>query len=144
MADLADELVTYLKTISAITTLVGSGTAARIYKDSEAKQGVSLPYIVFEVFEGASQEDLGGISGMATNRIQLDCYAATSGGAYTLAEAVRLAPLQMYRGQMNTTNVSNVTSNGGYERGIDRPTRGGNQRRYWISRDYIFTYSEPT
>lgn len=142
MADIASELKTYLKSISAITDLVGTGTAARIYTH-RAKQGVALPYIVFEVFEGTSLENLTEIDGMATNRIQVDAYAATSDGVYTLAEAIRLAPLQMYRGTMNSTFVHNVTSNGGYERGFDPPTKGGNQRRYWISRDYIITYREP-
>lgn len=143
MADIAEELKTYLKTKTAITSLIGSGTAARIYTH-EAKQAVAVPFIVFEVYEGTSNEHLTGISGIASNRIQIDAYAATSSGAYALAEAIRLAPLQMFRGTMNTTFVNDVSSNGGYRRGYDRATQGGNQRRYWVSRDYIVTYIEPT
>ena len=141
MPEIAEELKTYLKTKPIITALVGAGTASRIYTH-RSKQGVSLPYIVFEVFEGSSAEWINGISGIATNRIQIDCIAATAAAAYTLAEAVRLAPLQMYRGTMGSTFVNGVTSNGGYEKGFDTPTTGGNQRRYWVSRDYIFTYAE--
>jgi len=141
MGDIAAELKTYLKTISGVTTLVGAGTAARIYH-SRAKQGVSLPFIVYEVFAGSSAEYLNGIAGVATNRIEVVCYAATSTGAYSLAEAVRLAPLQMFRGTMGSTAVLATTANGGYERGIDLPEPGGNQRRYWITRDYILTYAE--
>jgi hypothetical protein len=143
MADIAEELKTYLKSISAVTDLVGAGTAARIYTH-RAKQGVTLPYIVFQVYEGQSYEHLTGITGVAMNRVEVNCYAATSSAAYTLAEAVRLAPLQMFRGMMNSTFVHNVTSDGGYERDFDPPDRGGNQRRYFVSRDYLITYEEPT
>lgn len=140
MGDIALDLKTYLKSTTAVTDLVGAGTAARVYED-EAKQGVVLPYICFEIFEGASHEHLIGISGLNENRIQIDCYAGTSIEAYALAEAVRLAPLQMYRGAMGSSYVR-VTSNGGYERGRDRPVAGAIQKRYWISRDYMFFVDE--
>lgn len=143
MADIADELKTYLKTITNITNLIGVGTAARIYPTRPAKP-VALPYIVFEVFEGSSAEHLDGISGIAKNRIQLDAYAATSGAAHALAEKIRLAPLQMYRGLMGSTFVNNTSSNGGYRRGSVPPVKGGHKLEYWVSRDYMITYSEPT
>ena len=142
MIDIVEDLKTYLKTITAVTDLVAAGTAARIYTH-ESKQGVALPYVILEVFEGSSEEHLNDISGIASNRIQVDAYGATSSAALTLAEAIRLAPLQMYRGLFGTTFITDVTSNGGYRRGRDQPTTGGNQRRYWVSRDYIFRYHEP-
>lgn len=142
MADIAADLITYLKTISAVTTLVGAGTSARIYSHA-SKQGVALPYIVFEVYEGTSSEHLGGISGLASNRIEIWTYESTSAKAYTLAEAVRLAPLQMLNhSTVGSTYVHGVNSNGSYRRGFDPPVKGSNQKRYWISRDYIFHYTE--
>lgn len=141
MADIAAEFKTYLKSISTITALVGATTASRIYEVT-AKQGESMPYIVYETFADNSEEHLGGISGLATERIQVDCYAATSAGAYALAEVVRLAPLQMFRGTMGSTFVNGVTSPGGYRRGQTPPVKGGAQRRYWISRDYLITFVE--
>lgn len=143
MADIADELITYLKTIKDVTDLVGSGVHARIYR-YEAKQGVQLPYIIIETFEGTSAKHLNGITGIATNRAQVDCYGANTKKAYALAEAVRLAPLQEYRGMMGDTFVNNVNSEGSYEFGRDKPTQGGNRNRYWVSRDYILTYQEAT
>ena len=143
MPDILSDLRTYLKTKSAITSLVGSGDAARIYFH-DAKEGATLPFIILEIFEGESNEHLTGISGICSNRVQVDCYGVTAAAAYTLAEAVRLAPLQMYRGNMDTSKVNNVTSNVSYRRGFDPPVTGSAQKRYWVSRDYVITYTEAT
>lgn len=142
MSDIAADLITYLKSKTGVTDLVGSGTAARIYVE-DPKQGASLPYIVIEVFAGKTEQHLGGISGLATNRVQVDAYDSTQAKAYTLAEAIRLAPLAGYRGDLDATLTREV-GQGSYEYGRDRPTRGGNQRRHWVSRDYIFTHDEAT
>ena len=140
--DIATDLRTYLKTVSGITDLVGTGTGARVYEE-DPKQAASLPYVVFEVFEGSTESHLGGIAGVARNRIQIDAYATTAAGAFALAEQIKFA-VAAYRGLMGTTFVHDESGNGSYERGHDRPTTGGNQRRYWISRDYILTYQEAT
>lgn len=143
MPDILSDLRTYLKTKSAITNLVGTGDAARIYFH-DAKEGATLPFIILEIFEGESNEHLTGISGICSNRVQVDCYGVTAAAAYSLAEAVRLAPLQMYRGNMDTSKVCNVTSNVSYQRGFDPPVTGSAQKRYWVSRDYAITYTEAT
>lgn len=143
MPDILADLRTYLKTKTAITSLVGTGDAARIYIH-DAKEGATLPFIILEIFEGSSEEHLAAITGIASNRIQVDCYGVTSTAAYNLAEAVRLAPLQMFRGTMATSSVLNVTSNVSYRRGWDPPVTGSAQKRYWVSRDYIITYTEAT
>lgn len=141
MASLEANLITYLKTIGAVTSLVGSGDDCRIYIDA-AKQGVALPYIVITSFEGGSYEHLNGISGVGRTRLQIDCYASTPDGAKTLAEAVRLAPLQMYRGAMGSGWVNGVTSPDGYRSGRELPATGGNEYKYWVSRDYVANYQE--
>lgn len=133
--------MTYLKNNARITALIGAGAAARIYTD-DAKQGVALPYITMEIFSSRSEEWLEGISGLATNRIEINCYAATYEKAYELAEEVRLAPLQHYKGRMGATWVDSVTAFDGYETLIDRPTAGANQRRYRVLRDFMVTYEE--
>jgi hypothetical protein len=142
MPDICDELRTWMKTKTAITDIVGTSTAAKIYQH-DAKQGVAPPYIVLHVFEGSSSETLSAIAGVAMNRVQVDCYGLTNSAAYALAEAVRVN-LQMYRGTMGSTAVLNVTSNGGYERLFDPPSTGANQKRYIYSRDYLITYREAT
>lgn len=144
MPSLESALKAYLKSKTAITSLVGTGDSARIYLNVP-KQGVVLPYIVFEVFEGSSAEHLTGVSGIAENRVQIDCYGGDEESAHNLAEAVRLAPLQMFRGElMSGVFANSVSSPIGYRLGFDPPTAGGNDIRFWASRDYLVTYSEPT
>lgn len=144
MADISSALKVYLKTKSAITDLVGSGTAARIFK-RVPRQKTTLPFIVITLFEGISSEHLGGISGLAKARVQVDCYAATSAGSYALAELVRLAPLQ---GQGNLTmdsvNVRDVSSPSGYSDGDDPPYEGSSENLFYHSRDYFISYQEAT
>jgi hypothetical protein len=141
MPDICTEVITYLKTKSAITTLVGAGSEARIYY-GDAKQGVSLPYIVIRVFEGESAEHLNGISGIATNRVEINCYGSTSSEGYSLAEAVRLAPMQKYRGMMGSTYVHEVASPQGYSRDFDTPSNGDNRKRFNFVRDYFIHHAE--
>tara|TARA_Y100000310_G_scaffold322680_1_gene381994 strand:+ start:2653 stop:3087 length:435 start_codon:yes stop_codon:yes gene_type:complete len=143
MAYIGDELRAYLKTKSAVTLLVGSGANARIFEHI-AKPKSKLPYLVVRPFGGRSAEHLGGIEGNATRRFQIDAYAATPEAADALQEAVRLAPLQAYRGNMNNTFVNNVESDGTSRTGVDPPTKGDNTFRHFSSRDYLVWYTEAT
>ena len=141
MGNIAADLKTYLKTKTAVTDLIGSGTAARIYQDT-GKQGVALPYVLFEQLSGESEEHLGGISGIAENLFEVSCYAATQSGAYALSEAVRLAPLQTYRGVMGASYVRVIADSA--SAGHDPPVKGGNQRRYFERRYYRIIHDEAT
>lgn len=141
MADISTALITYLKTISNITDLVGSGTSARIYHE-RIKQGVSEPFIRIELLGGISDQYLGGISGIATAEIQVDAFALSSADAFDLAEKIRLAPLQMFRGTMGAIDVLNVDGSENFRRGFDPPPNGGNTKRYYVTRDYSITYRE--
>lgn len=147
MPSIGTELKNYLLTINAIRSRIGNGADARIYYEA-AKQTAATPYVVYTVFSGTSYEHLGstvigsGLTGLADNRIQIDCYGDDDEQAFALAEAVRLAPLQNYRGLMGGTFVHTVSSGSSYTRGFDPPTRAGDTRRYWYSRDYIIVYEE--
>ncbi len=143
MAAIADELVAYLKTKSGVTALVGTGANARIFQ-MVVKPGTKLPYLVLRTFGGNSAEHLGGIEGTAFRRVQIDAYDSTPAGAETLQEAVRVAPLQAYRGTMNNTYVHNVESETTANTGVDEPTKGDKTYRHFSSRDYVIWYTEAT
>lgn len=143
MASVGTNLKTYLTTKAAITGRVGVGDDARIFQEYP-KQGATLPFIVIETFEGTSEEYLSGISGIATNRVQVTAYDTSSELAYSLAEAIRLAPLQMYRGTFGGTFANSISSASSYRSGHDPPTAGANNQRFWQSRDYFITYVEAT
>lgn len=135
------EVMTYLKTKSDITDVIGSGTSARIYH-GQAKQGVSLPYVVMEQFGDFSAEHINGRIGVAADVIRITCYASTSSGAYDLYDRVRRAPFHRYRGSAGNAQILTVTSTGGHRTGYDPPTRGSAQPRFWIARDYLVWHDE--
>lgn len=143
MPALDDNLIAYLKTISNVTDKVGTGDNARIYSEY-AKQGAALPYIVIQVFDGVSNEHLTGISGVDENRVQIDCYGSDKTEAYNLAEAVRLAPLQMYRGTLGSGYANSVTSGNTYETGHSPASPGANNQKFWYSRDYFIRHTVAT
>lgn len=146
---LFDNLKVHLKTKSRITDKVGEGDDARIYKN-RARQKVDPPYIVCFIFEGTSLEHLNGVSGLASNRVQIDCYADSSSAAFELSEDVRLnrngagGALQMFRGTFGELYIHGIHSEDGYREGEDPPEKGSDKVRFWVSRDYIINHSEPT
>ena len=140
--DLEKMLTDYLKSITTVTDLVGTGDNAKIFLH-EPKQGQNPPYIVFEIFDGTSAEDLQGAAGIASNRVQIDCYSLDKRQAYTLAERVRLN-LQGHRGPIGNGFFNGVTSDQGYERGYDKPSAGANTKRFYVSRDYTIHHTEAT
>lgn len=142
MADLANDLKAFLKTVSAVTSIVGTGSDARIYLGTARQRG-SKPYIVFDVYRDESYEHLDGISGLCRNRVQIDCVGGNSAQAFTLHEAVRIALQAARTVTMNGTRYK-VESAEGYERGDDTPESGSDVPRYYIERDYYFTYAEAT
>lgn len=104
---IGDGLLTYLKTVSAITDIVGTGDNARI-RPGRLSRSDSFPAIRYAFVSGDSVAHLTGGSGIAQPLLQVDCYATTYSGANALAEQVRLA-LQSYRGLMGTDFVNGVT-----------------------------------
>ncbi len=87
--------------------------------------------------------DLLGISGLAHTRMQIDCEAATRGGANNLAEKVRLAPLQGLRGAMENIFVNSVTLDG--RRDFEyQPEDSSEDYTYVRSQDFIIAHEEAT
>jgi hypothetical protein len=140
--DLVDAIKSHLKSKTQITGMIGAGAAARIYYEAP-KQGVDPPFVTLFVFDGESYEHVGGIVGIAENRVQIDAYGANPQQAYDLAEFIRLS-FQTYRGTAGGLRFHNVSATNSYERTFDRPEKGSDRRRYTFSRDYFCTYEEST
>lgn len=143
MADIVDEFKTYLKTISGVTSLVGSSTSARIYDDTP-KQNVSLPFlVVVEGGGGQSNEYMGGIAGMAEAVLHVYAFGTTRAAANALAEAVRLAPVQGYRGLMGSTQTRCLAGSH-RDSGVDDPRDGSYAPRFWCRRIFNVFHYEAT
>lgn len=144
MADFFDELATYLKAQTSITSLIGSGTACRMYPDG-AKQGATMPFAFMEQVSGDSPSTLSTSSrgcGIEMETIDVFAVGSTKSAAAELQEALRLK-LQNYRGLMGSTHVRDCTIVGGKEQGVDLPQDGSDARRYWCKRSYQFWHDLP-
>ena len=143
MAYIGDDILTYWKTISGITSLVGAGPHARIFEGAP-NQGAELPYVVYRFFEGTSAEGTAEIGGSGQRRMQVDCYGKTAKQADDVQEAIRLAPTQGKRGAVGSSFVQGISSPDTARTGTDDPPKGSKAHRYWSSRDYLVAYSEAT
>lgn len=147
MASLYADIVTYLKTASGVTNLVGAGANARIYLD-QAKQGEKLPYLVLVTFEGESHAGLSGQSGLENNAVEIMAYGKTVEQAYQLAQAVRFdsGGNAVLDGKdhftLGSRYCNSCLSQGSALYGTDDPSPGQHTPRYWVSRVFVFNHQE--
>lgn len=145
MAEFTGELFTHLKAQSAVTSILGSGTACRLFPDAP-RQNAAMPYAFVEQVSGEASETLSTSlrgSGIEAELIDVYAVAETKGAAYDLQEAMRLN-LHSYRGYMGSTFVCDCAITGGIEQGVDRPQDNSDRHRYWCKRTYQFTHLLPT
>lgn len=83
-------LVAYLKTVSAVTTLVGSGANARI-RPFERLQGEALPAITYFVVDGRVDGMWSGTPALTRSRVQIDCWSGLHTESIALLAAIRAA-----------------------------------------------------
>mgnify|MGYP002631519982 CR=1 len=84
-----DALVAYLKTLTAVTAIVGTGDDARIRPD-RLEDSDTRPCIVIEVEDEDPANDLTGTGGLVFTDVSIYSIARTKAAARALAEAIRL------------------------------------------------------
>lgn len=102
MAGLEEGLVTYLKANGGVAALVGT----RVYP-LILPQEATYPALAYMVVSDDRPQSHSGPTGLATPRIQIDCWGATYGATKLLERAVRLA-LEGYVGAMGSVTVRGV------------------------------------
>lgn len=144
MADFYDELLSYLKSKAAITSLVGSTSSSRIFPD-DPKQGAALPFVILDEVGGDQPEILEGTGGPGIVRSVWHVYAmgATRTAANALSEVIRVN-MQGYRGLMGLTYVNEVSLSTHRENGVDEPQDSSDAKRYWSRRIYDIWHEQPT
>lgn len=123
------DLITYWKTQSGITSIVGSGSSARIYPEL-AREPADKPFVVFSsATGGVSPRNLSGGCPVRFAEVNVWAYGATKAAADALAEAVRQAT-ENYRGTMGTAFVYDAAA-GAPDSGVDLPQDASDAKRYW-------------
>lgn len=132
------DLITYLKTFSAITDLVGSGTSAKIYPDAEP-QGSSGYAIAFIVRPGTVYRHHDGELGMRHDVVHMFAIAATRSGSIELDRLVHYYLGDYDRSDMGATSVEHIRATDTPFWDHDEPKRDASaSRRYWVRRVYDF------
>ena len=142
MADFVDSFENWLRSRPRITDLVGANTSARIYPDAP-KEGIALPFIVYDESGGESIEHLAGGAGMCHAVIQVWTFGATRRKANELAEIVK-EEIRPYRGMMLGTHVSEVSCSQHRDSGVDLTQDNSDTKRYWTRRTYDIWHTETT
>ena len=95
MADIAEQLIVFLKTKSAITSLVGSSTSARILQQEAPKESSALPCICVTISGTNHVGYTAGMTDLAAVDITLTGWGSTISERNSLAAAVHgaLSPL---------------------------------------------------
>lgn len=129
------DLVTHWKSRSAISTLVGLGTNAKIWPDA-AKQGVEAPFIYFVRAPGGHiNKTLTGVSGGRVTLVHVYCWGRTPSEADKLSDAVFLNTVD-YRGTMGTTRIFWIFCDSPPDSGYEAIENGSDKKRYW--RRHVF------
>lgn len=142
MADFVDSFETWLRSRPRITDLVGENAAARIYPDVP-KQGIQLPFVVYDETGGESDEHLTGGSGIVRAMLNVWTFGDTRRKANELAEIIK-EDLRPFRGMMFGTNVNEVSCSSHRSSGVDLPQDGSDAKRYWTRRVFDIWHTETT
>lgn len=138
MAEITAELITWMKTRSAITSLVGASTGARIYPE-RPKQNAQLPYLVISQNGGRAVPHLAGRSKLKETAFEIFAVGDTRAQADALSTAVddEMTPDNK---TMGTTFVTEIVQEMHRDAGDDLPIDGSDRTRYWARSSYRLFY----
>lgn len=134
MADICAELITYLKSKSGITALVGSSTGARIYPD-KPKQAVARPLVVVSQAGGMTPRPLSGAAGIQASTFDVESHADTRAGADALSTAIH-TEMTADNKIMGATFVTEVVTDLHRDAGDYLPIDGSDKSVYWCQSRY--------
>ncbi len=93
MADIIDAFISYLKTQSGVSGLIGNGDVPltlRLYP-AGTQRDPAAPFVVYRRISARREHDLDGSRGSARSRFQFDVMANTYTETNSVAKALRLA-----------------------------------------------------
>lgn len=145
MAVMEDAFCSYLLSKSAITALIGVGSAARLWcaqlpQAYDVSQG---PAAVYELISGDDMHTLSDRSGNVEARVQMSTYASTHKAALELARTIKNCGVTTLKGVSSGVDFRSVR----VEQGIrsyanEQPTDGSDSWRYLAEFDFVISYLE--
>ncbi len=135
------DLLAYLKTVSAVTSLVGAGDKCRIFPDV-GKEGAALPCVTYKKRSGGEQSGISGGHGLHSALFEVTSWAASRSAADALDDAI-YDNLEGGNRTMGSTVVTQaLVRPDGRDSGADPAIDGGDNPEYWARTTYEIWYSE--
>lgn len=141
MIDITADLITYLKTKSAVTAIVGSSTSARIWPDQVKEMAGGYPCLVIKRSGGGPDIGIGGKTGIANAVLEVWSFAESSAARTTLDLTVYGAIAQGNATWGTTSTTECFPTETGRDSGADYATDGSDQCLYWARTIYTVWYS---
>lgn len=148
MAGLLNEqtggLVSYWKTVSAITSRVGSGASARIARDAARQKWTSDSFIVYTRGTGGDvYRHLTGTAGVRTTIVHVYCWGDSANDADELSEAVKIAMQSGFsRTTWDGTFINRCVIDDTPDDGYDAPIDGSDNKKHWSRVVLRITHTE--
>ena len=138
MKDIRPALRAFLLADASISALVTTGGISRVYP-VKIPQGVKAACIVYSRISGTGIYHMGGDSGLAMPRFQIDAWGLTGDAATTLANLIK-DRLSGYRGVMGSGGAA-VTDQGVFM-AAEMEDYDDTVQMSRMSRDYAIDYEE--
>lgn len=139
MADIATGVRLYLMSNANVRNLVGD----RIYTHI-LPQGALTPAVVLNKISTRHFHELSKLAGVASVRLQMDCYADNADDANATAEAIRESGILSFKGTTNGVDIRGARLEEGARYDIDEARDGSDDHRYITSFDLVVDYTETT
>ena len=146
MAWLGDELKTFLKTQAAITAIVGSGNAAKIFEISKT-QGIPQrasrrgSFLTYQVLGGPVFSSLAGEIGLGATRVEMRAYGDSPTAGEALLEKVRHACATTgSAATWGATAIARAVVDTTPETGVIKSKSGGDWMRFFLAQDLSITF----
>jgi len=136
MSLLVEGVIAHLRAQSSITDLTGTRIRA-----SQAGEDDDLPYVTLIMVSDPSVYHMGGASGIAQARIQIDCIGSLPLEATNVAEAIR-SSISGFRGTMGTVAVRRCHKADRAGPDFFQAQDGKDKGKYRMRMDFMIDYNE--
>lgn len=141
MADFCDELENKVRSLSAVTDLIGASAACRFFPDVP-NQAAVLPFMVYAESGGDSEEHLQNSAGMCRTVLQVWAFGSTRRQANKVAETFRRAIKPEKDKKWGELYVTEISCSTHRMCDVDLPQDNQDQKRYWTRRTFDIWHEE--
>lgn len=144
MAAMEEALCSYILSKAAVTALIGSGDAARLYpivlpQDCDLADGAAATY---EIITSDETHTLTDRAGIVQSRVKITSFAQTHSAATTLARAIKNCGIATLKGVSGGVDFRGTVIEEGLSCFVETPTDGGETWRYIAEFDLRLSYLE--